>query len=218
MALRRTVDSVEHDDDVRSIRVLLAEDMDLLRTALVSLLSDEEDIEVIADLKCGQKAVSVALRLRPDVVVVSADLPGNQGLATVHELRERLPECQIVAMSVKQPVGLLKRLLAADVPGLIDKNAPAARLLHAIRGVADGGTVIDTNLVLAALSVGNDPFTPRELHVLRLAAEGASGPEIAKRLSLSPGTVRNYLSNAMNKTGARSRIDAIRIATESGWL
>lgn len=202
----------------RSIRVLLAEDMDLLRTALVSLLSDEEDIEVIADLKCDQKVVSVAMRLRPDVAVVSADMAENHGLSTVRELRKRLPECQIVALTLKRPPGLLKRLLAADVSGLIDKNAPAARLLHAIRGVADGGTFIDANLVIAALSAGSNPFTPRELHVLRLAAEGASGPEIAKQLSLSPGTVRNYLSNAMNKTGARTRIDAIRIATESGWL
>lgn len=217
MARRSSSDSVEPEEG-RSIRVLLAEDMDLLRTALVSLLSVEEDIEVIADLKCDQKAVSVALRLRPDVAVVSADLPENNGLTTVHELRKRLPECQIVALTVKRPVGLLKRLLAADVSGLIDKNAPAARLLHAIRGVAEGGTVIDANLVIAALSAGANPFTPRELHVLRLAAEGASGPEIARQLSLSPGTVRNYLSNAMNKTGARTRIDAIRIATESGWL
>jgi two-component system response regulator DesR len=198
--------------------VLLAEDMDLLRTALVSLLSDEEDIEVIADLKCDQQAVSVAMRLRPDVAVISADLPDNKGLRTVHELRKRLPECQIVALTVRRPAGLLKRLLAADVSALIDKNAPAARLLHAIRGVAGGETVIDANLVIAALSAGSSPFTPRELAVLRLAAEGASGPEIAKQLSLSPGTVRNYLSNAMNKTGARTRIDAIRIATESGWL
>jgi two-component system, NarL family, response regulator DesR len=217
MARRSSGDSEEQDEG-RSIRVLLAEDMDLLRTALVSLLSVEEDIEVIADLKCNEKAVSVAVRLRPDVAVVSADLPENKGLTTVHELRKRLPECQIVALTVKRPVGLLKRLLAADVSGLIDKNAPAARLLHAIRGVAQGGTVIDANLVIAALSAGRNPFTPRELSVLQLAAEGASGPEIAKQLSLSPGTVRNYLSNAMNKTGARTRIDAIRIATESGWL
>jgi two-component system, NarL family, response regulator DesR len=217
MARRSSGDS-EMQDEGRSIRVLLAEDMDLLRTALVSLLSVEEDIEVIADLKCNEKAVSVAVRLRPDVAVVSADLPENKGLTTVHELRKRLPECQIVALTVKRPVGLLKRLLAADVSGLIDKNAPAARLLHAIRGVAQGGTVIDANLVIAALSAGRNPFTPRELSVLQLAAEGASGPEIAKQLSLSPGTVRNYLSNAMNKTGARTRIDAIRIATESGWL
>jgi two-component system, NarL family, response regulator DesR len=204
--------------ETRSIKVLLAEDMELLRSALVSVLSEEEDMEVIADLKCDQKVVSVAARLRPDVAVVSADVPDTGGLSTVHELRRRLPDCQIVALTVTKPPGLLKRLLAADIPGLIDKNGPAARLLAAIRGVANGGTMIDANLVVAALAAGRNPFTPRELHVLRLAAGGASGPEIARELSLSQGTIRNYLSNAMNKTGARNRIDAIRIAREAGWL
>lgn len=204
--------------ETRSIRVLLAEDMELLRTALVSLLSDEEDMEVIADLKCDHKVVSVALRLRPDVAVVAADVPDTRGLHTVSELRRRLPECQVVALTVTRPPGLLKGLLAAEVSGLIDKNAPAVRLLAAIRGVAGGGTMIDANLVVAALAADRNPFTTRELHVLRLAAGGASGPEIARTLSLSPGTVRNYLSNVMNKAGARTRIDAIRIATESGWL
>jgi len=204
--------------DTRSIRVLLAEDMELLRTALVSVVSDEDDMEVVADLKCDRQVVSVAQRLRPDVAVVAADVPEVGGLSTVHELRRRLPDCRIVALTAPKPPGLLKRLLAASIPGLIDKNASAARLLAAIRGVARGGTMIDTNLVMAALSAGRNPFTPRELHVLRLAAGGASGPEIAKELCLSQGTVRNYLSNAMNKTGARTRIDAIRIASEAGWL
>ncbi|GAB3463223.1 response regulator transcription factor [Actinophytocola sediminis] len=201
-----------------TIRVLLAEDMRLLRSALVSVLGDEEDIEVIADLKCDLKVVSVAQRLRPDVAVVSVDTAGSGDPTTVRELRRRLPDCRIVALTSPRPPGLLKRLLAENIPGLIDKNAPAARLLSAIRGVARGATVIDTNLLVAALAAGQNPFTPRELHVLRLAAAGASGPEIAKELSLSQGTVRNYLSSAMSKTSARTRIDAIRIATESGWL
>lgn len=202
----------------RSIKVLLAEDMDLLRTGLVSLLSEEEDIEVVADVKCDQKVVSVALKLRPDVAVVAVDLPDTEAVCTVAELRRRLPECQIVALTVTRPPGVVRRLIAAEVHGLIDKNAPAARLLAAIRGVVGGHTMIDANLVVAALSADRNPFTPREAHVLKLAAGGASGPEIARKLSLAPGTVRNYLSNVMSKTGARTRIDAIRIATESGWL
>ncbi|OLF17984.1 response regulator transcription factor [Actinophytocola xanthii] len=214
MALRRS----DGQPDTGAIRVLLAEDMELLRTALVSVISEEEDMEVVADLTCDHQVVAVAQRLRPDVAVVSADVPEKDGLSTVRELRRRLPDCQVVALTTSRPPGLIKRLLATNIPGLIDKNAPAARLLAAIRGVARGGTMIDTNLVMAALSAGRNPFTPRELHVLRLAAAGASGPEIAKELSLSQGTVRNYLSNAMNKAGARTRIDAIRIATESGWL
>lgn len=214
MALRQA----EALTNTSTIRVLLAEDMRLLRTALVSVLDDEDDIEVIADLRCDHKVVSVAERLRPDVVVLSADTAESGDLSTVHELRRRLPDCRVVALAATKPPGLIKRLLAADIPGLVDRNAPAARLLAAIRGVARGATVIDTNLVVAALSAGRNPFTPRELHVLSLAADGASGPEIAKELCLSQGTVRNYLSNAMNKTGARTRIDAIRIARESGWL
>jgi two-component system, NarL family, response regulator DesR len=205
------------EDDSGAIRVLLAEGMDLLRAALVSLLSDEEDIEVIADVKHHNKVVSAAVRHRPDVAVIT-DLPQPQYLSTVHELRDRLPECQIVAMMVTRPPELVSRLLALDVSGLIDKNAPAARLLQAIRGVAEGETVIDTSLLVAALSAIRNPLTPRERQILELTAEGVSGPVIAKKLAVSPGTVRNHLSSAMTKTGSRTRIEAIRVATESGWL
>ena len=202
-----------------SIKVLLAEDLDLLRSALVSLLSEEEDIEVVAALKCNdKKVVPVALRLRPDVVVVDVDLPSNRVLPTVTELRRRLPECQIVALAAAKPAGLVQRLLAADVLGAVDKNAPAARLLEAIRGAARGELVVDVNLAVAALAVEPNPLTPRELQVLQLAAEGASGPEIAEALHLSPGTVRNYLSKVIAKTCARTRVDAVRIAREAGWI
>lgn len=201
----------------RAIRVLLAEGMDLLRTALVSLLSDEDDIEVIAEVKYHHKVVSVAVLLRPDVAVM-ADLPQAQCVSTVRELRDKLPECQVVGLMVTKPPGLVSRLLALEVSGLIDKSAPAARLLQAIRGVAEGETVIDASLLVAALSAARNPLTPREREVLALVADGRSGPEIAKRLSLSSGTVRNYLSSAMGKTDARTRIEAIRVATESGWL
>lgn len=202
-----------------TIKVLLAEDLDLLRSALVSLLSDEEDIEVVAALKCNdKKVVPVALRLRPDVAVVDVDLPSTRSLNTVTELRRRLPECQIVALAPAKPAGLVQRLLAAEVLGAVDKNAPATRLLEAIRGAAKGELVVDVNLAVAALAVEPNPLTPRELQVLQLAAEGASGPEIAERLHLSPGTVRNYLSKVINKTCARTRVDAVRIAREAGWI
>lgn len=211
---RSTLTSVRSD----SIKVLLAEDMDLLRSALVSLLSGEQDIEVVAALKCNDRVTQVAVRLRPDVVVVDVDLPCTTGLSTVRELRRRLPETQIVALAAAKPAGLVQRLLAAEVLGAVDKNAPAARLLEAIRGAAKGELVVDVNLAVAALAVEPNPLTPRELEVLRLAAEGASGPEIAERLHLSSGTVRNYLSKVINKTGARTRVDAVRIARESGWI
>jgi two-component system, NarL family, response regulator DesR len=204
--------------EVRPIRVLLVEDMDLMRGALVSLLSQEDDIELVADSRCDDKVVSVALRLRPDVVVVDIELSGGQGLTMVGELRRRMPDCQIVALAAAKPVGLLQRLLAAEVWGAVDKNAPIGRLLRAIRTVAKGERVIDANLAVAALSAQLSPFTPREVQVLRLAADGASGQEIADRLSLSNGTVRNYLSKVMTKLCARNRIDAIRIARAAGWL
>ena len=200
------------------IKVLLAEDMDLLRSALVSLLSDEEDIEVVADLRCSDKVIAVAMHLRPDVAVIDVDLPCTSGLTTVREMRRRLPDTQIVALAPAKPAGLVQRLLAADVLGAVDKNAPAARLLQAIRGAAKGELVVDVNLAVAALAVEPNPLTPRELEVLRLAAEGASGPEIAEALHLSPGTVRNYLSKVINKTCARTRVDAVRIAREAGWI
>jgi two-component system response regulator DesR len=204
--------------EVRSIRVLLAEDMDLMRSALVTLLSQEDDIEVVADVKCDDKVVSAALRLRPDVVVVDIELSGGHGLTMVRELRRRMPDCHIVALAEAKPAGLLQRLLAAGVWGAVDKNAPVGRLLRAIRVVAEGEQVVDASLAAAALSAEPSPFTPRELQVLRLAAGGASGQEIANRLSLSNGTVRNYLSKVMTKTCARNRIDAIRIARAAGWL
>jgi two-component system, NarL family, response regulator DesR len=200
------------------IKLLLVEDMDLLRSALVSLLSDEEDLEVVAALKYNTTVTQVALRLRPDVVVIDVDLPCAAGLSTVQELRRRLPETRIVALTPAKPPGLVQRLLSADVLGAVDKNAPAARLLEAIRGAAKGELVVDLSLAVAALAVEPNPLTQREMEVLQLAADGMSGTEIAARLHLSPGTVRNYLSKVLTKTCARSRVDAIRIAREAGWI
>ena len=200
------------------IKVLLVEDLELLRSALVSLLSDEEDIEVLAAVECDDRATQLAARLRPDVVVVDVDLPGTIGLSMVRQLRERRPETRIVALTAAKPAGLVQRLLAANVLGAVDKNAPATRLLEAIRGAAQGELVVDANLVVAALAVEPNPLTPRELDVLRLVAGGASGREIAEALHLSAGTVRNYLSKVISKTCARSRVDAVRIAREAGWI
>lgn len=202
----------------RSISVLLVVDMDLLRDALVTLLSDQHDMEVVADLKCDDNVVAVATRLRPAVAVIDVDQLGSRGLRLVRELREQIPSTQVVALAAAKPPGLVQQVLAAEVLGVVDKHTSADRLLHAIRGVSRGDQVIDVNLAVAALAAGPNPFTPRELQVLRLAADGASGPEIASRLSLSKGTVRNYLSKVMNKTCARTRIDAIRIVREAGWL
>jgi two-component system response regulator DesR len=202
----------------RLISVLLVVDMDLLRDALVTLLSDQHDMEVVADLKCDDNVVPVAARLQPAVAVIDIEHPGARSLQLVHEFRSQMPSTQVVALASAKPPGLVQQVLTADVLGVVDKHTSAERLLHAIRGVARGCQVVDVNLAVAALSAGPNPFTPRELQVLRLAADGASGPEIAVRLSLAKGTVRNYLSKVMNKTCARTRIDAIRIVREAGWL
>jgi two-component system response regulator DesR len=150
-------------------------------------------------------------------VVIDVDPSGATGL-TIQDLRQRLPDTQIVALTAAQPSGLVQHLLAADVLGVVDKNAPAARLLDAIRGAATGEQVIDVSLAVAALAVEPNPLTRRELEVLRLAADGAAGPEIAQQLHLSPGTVRNYLSKVITKTGGRTRVDTVRIAREAGWI
>ena len=199
-----------------TITVLLVEDQDLLRGALVSLLSGQPDMLVVDALTSTHPVLPVAERLRPNVVVV--DIDWAAGLTTVNELRSRLPACQIVALTQVKPAPLVRRLLAADVLGVVDKNAPAARLFEAIRGVARGELVVDVDIIVAALAALPNPLTPRELDVLRLAAGGAAGPEIARRLRLSEGTIRNYLSRVINKTGARTTVDAVRIAGDAGWL
>jgi two-component system response regulator DesR len=201
-----------------SITVLLATDLGLLRGALVSLLSGHGDIEVVATLACGDEVVRTALCKRPDVVVIEVGVSWVNSLATIGELRSRLPTCQIVALAATKPAGVVRRLLAANVLGAIDKNAPTAQLSDAIRGAAAGHLVVDASLAAAALTAESNPLTSREVDVVRLAAEGRSGPEIAKHLHLSPGTVRNYLSNVTSKTRALTRIDAIRIARNFGWV
>jgi two-component system, NarL family, response regulator DesR len=199
------------------ITVLLAEDQDLLRSALISLLGAEADLRVAAAVPCQERAVLRAVqRFRPNVAVVHVN--GASALALISTLCVRIPDCQIVARVPTRPPGLIRQLIAAGVHGAVDINAPAARLLEAIRGVSRGEVVVDTQLAVAALTVPPNPFTARELEVLRLAAAGEAGPAIAKRLYLSAGTVRNYLSRAITKTNARTRFDAIRIAHDYGWL
>ncbi|HCT80115.1 MAG TPA: DNA-binding response regulator [Micromonosporaceae bacterium] len=200
------------------IRVLIAEDMHLIRSALVALLSLETDIEVVAELSRGDEVVDAALRTRPDVAVLDIDMPGTDGLTVAEQLRERLPECRALILTGLSQPGNLLRALRAHAHGFIVKDKPADRLLDGVRRVARGEHVIDPELVAAAMQTGSSPLTVRETDVLRAADSGNSTDEIAAQLFLSPATVRNYLSNAISKTGARNRIDAIRIARNAGWL
>jgi two-component system response regulator DesR len=200
------------------IRVLIAEDMHMVRGALVALLSLEDDMQVVAELERGDRIVQTALETHPDVAVVDIDLPGVDGLTAAEQLYQRLPECRTLVLTGLSQPGNLLRALKVHVRGFIVKDAPADTLADGVRRVARGERVIDPELVAAALETGASPLTTREADVLRVAEGGAPTDQIAVQLSLSPATVRNYLSNAINKVGGRNRIDAIRIARNAGWL
>ncbi len=200
------------------IRVLIAEDMHMIRGALVALLSLEGDMEVVAELDRGDEIVTTALRAQPDVAVVDIDLPGIDGLTAAEQLYDRLPECRTLVLTGLSQPGNLLRALKVHVRGFLIKDAPAANLAEGIRRVAAGERVLDPDLIAAALETGSSPLTAREADVLRTAETGISTEEIGEHLSLSPATVRNYLSNAIAKVGGRNRIDAIRIARSAGWL
>jgi two-component system, NarL family, response regulator DesR len=200
------------------IRVLIAEDMHLIRGALVALLTLEDDMEVVAELERGDQIVDTAVATRPDVAVVDIDLPGLDGLTAAERLHQRLPRCRTLVLTGLGQPGNLLRALKVHVRGFIVKDAPAETLANGVRRVARGERVIDPELVAAALETGSTPLTPRETDVLRAAERGMPTDQIATRLSLSPATVRNYLSNAISKVGGRNRIDAIRIARDAGWL
>ncbi len=200
------------------IQVLVAEDMHLIRGALVALLSLEEDMRVVAELDRGDEIVSTAVATLPDVAVVDIDLPGMDGLTAAAALHEAVPDCRTLVLTGLSQPGLLLRALQAHVRGFIVKDAPAEALAAGVRRVYAGERVIDPDLIAAALETGASPLTAREADVLREAESGLPTEQIATRLSLSGATVRNYLSNAISKVGAHNRIDAARIARNAGWL
>ncbi|GGO76726.1 response regulator transcription factor [Nonomuraea cavernae] len=200
------------------IRTLLAEDMHLVRGAIVALLAYEEDIEVVAEVDRGDRIVATACAVQPDVAVIDVGLPGKDGLVAAGELHEKLPACGVLILTGVGTPGLLRRALDAHVRGFMAKDAPPSQLADAIRRVSAGERVIDSEIAIAAMTPPDAPLTARELDVIGAAAEGASVSEIAASLFLSKGTVRNYLHRSTAKLGARSRIDAIRIARESGWI
>jgi two-component system response regulator DesR len=200
------------------IRVLLVIEMSLLRGALATVLSREDDIEVVGGISGGERVVPAAIRYRPDIAVLDVDQGGSEMLTMAQALHERVPECRVVALATAQRPGLVRRALDVPVAGAVDKDAQPRRLVTTIRQVAKGKRTIDPSLAVAAIGVAGSPLTPRELTVLDLASGGASPTEIAQRLFLSRGTVCNYLSRIMSKLEARTRIDAIRIAAEAGWI
>jgi two-component system, NarL family, response regulator DesR len=200
------------------VRILLAEEVAMVRGALVALIELEPDLRVVADVERGEQIVPVALAHRPDVAIIDIDPPGLDGLAAAELLGEQLPSCRtLILTSVGHPA-TLRRVLAAEVSGFILKHAPAGRLATAIRNVASGRRVIDLQLAVATWDCGHSPLSRREHAVLRLAADGAEPAEIAAALYLSVGTVRNYLTTIVAKLHARNRVDAIRKAYDAGWL
>lgn len=200
------------------IRVLIAEDMHMIRGALVALLRLEPDIDVVAELDRGDTIVEAALRTQPDVAVVDIDLPGLDGLSAAAALHEQLPSCRTLVLTGLSQPGNLLRALKVHVRGFLLKDAPAPQLANAVRSVAMGRRVLDPELVASAVETGTSPLTDREADVLRAAQAGLSTDDIGKRLNLSAATVRNYLSNTIGKLGARNRLDAIRIAENAGWI
>jgi two-component system response regulator DesR len=200
------------------ISILLAEDTAILRDTLVAVLDLEEDMSVVAQVAHGDQILPAARRWQPEVAILDIDLPGQDGLTAAGQLAADLPQCRVLILTAHAQPANLRTALAANVAGFLAKDTPAADLIRAVRDIAGGARVIDPAVALAALDARPSPLTPRETDVLRLQAEGLDPREIAARLFLSHGTVRNYLASATDKLGARNRIHAIRIATENEWL
>jgi two-component system, NarL family, response regulator DesR len=199
------------------IRVLIAEDQAMVRGALAALLAIERDIEVVAEVRDGRAALAAMLAKAPDVVLTDIEMPEMGGLELAAELKRIGSPVRVIILTTFARAGFLRRALDANVSGYLLKDAPSERLADAIRRVQAGARVIDPELATGAWT-DEDPLTDRERQVLRLAAEGRSGSEIASSLGLSEGTTRNYLSEAINKLGARNRVEAARIARVKGWL
>lgn len=200
------------------IRTFVAEPTTLTREGLVALLNREHDIDVIATVERGEDVMPTALALKPDVVLLAAGFPGQDGIDIARTLRAALPDCRCAIVSSGRRLRDLERAIAAQVHGFLVHDCPAEFLAEAIRQLASGHQVIDPGLAPGTPGRRACPLTSRELEALQAAAQGSSTAEIAATLCLSAGTVRNYLSCAMAKTDARNRVDAIRIAGESGWL
>jgi two-component system response regulator DesR len=201
-----------------SIRLLLADDQALVRGALAALLELEPDLDVVAQVGRGDEVLDAARAARADVALLDVEMPGLDGLAVAARLRSELPTCRSLIVTTFGRPGYLRRAMEAGASGFVVKDTPAERLADAVRRVAAGLRVVDPALAAESLASGASPLTERETGVLRCAARGGSVDEIARELHLSPGTVRNHLSAAIGKTGARNRADAAATAAAQGWL
>lgn len=199
------------------IRVLLAEDQAMVRGALTALLKLEPDIDAVGAAADGEEAWRAIQQLKPDLVVTDIEMPGLTGIELAQRVQRYELPSKVVIVTTFARAGFLRRALDAGVSGYLLKDAPAEQLADALRKVHRGGRAIDPQLAVEAWSEA-DPLNDRERQVLRLAGEGLSAGDIATRLSLSHGTVRNYLSEAIGKLGVGNRIEAFRLARQKGWL
>ncbi|MCP2165198.1 response regulator [Goodfellowiella coeruleoviolacea] len=200
------------------IRVLLADDQALVRGALAAMLGLEPDIEVVAQVSSGEEVLPAAQRTSPDVALLDVQMPGKDGLAAAAELHRALPACRVVVCTTFGRPGYLARAMAAGAVGFVVKDAPPEQLVDAVRRVHAGLRVVDPALAAESLATGASPLTDRERDVLWAAHDGGTVADIARALNLSEGTVRNHLSSAIGKTGARTRAEAVRLAEDRGWL
>ena len=200
------------------IKVLLADDQALVRGAMGALLDLEPDIEVVAQAGRGDEVVAAARESGADVCLLDIQMPGVDGVEAARQVRDQLPEVRVVMVTTFDRPGYLRRALDAGAVGFVVKTTPAARLAEAVRRAHAGLRTVDPQLANDLLFSGPNPLTAREQEVLRLARDGEPVARLARKLFLSPGTVRNHLSSAIGKTGAANRVEAARIATERGWL
>jgi two-component system response regulator DesR len=200
------------------IRLLIADDQALVRGALAALLGLESDIDVVAEVGRGDEVVTAALASRPDVALLDVEMPGIDGIAAATALRKDFPSCRVLMVTTFGRPGYLRRAMQAGATGFVVKDTPARQLADAVRRVAQGLRVVDPTLAAESLSTGDSPLTERESDVLGAARSGASIAVLAANLHLSEGTVRNYLSSAIGKTGAGNRTEAVLLAEQNGWL
>ncbi|MGX6606516.1 response regulator [Micromonosporaceae bacterium Da 78-11] len=200
------------------IRVLLADDQALVRGAMAALLDLEPDLKVVAEVGRGDEVVDAARAHDVQVALLDVEMPGMDGVAAARALRSAVPSCRVLMVTTFGRAGYLRLAMAAGASGFIVKDTPARQLADAVRRVHEGLHMVDPVLAAQSLAQGDSPLTERETEVLRSARDGGTVADVARELHLSEGTVRNHLSSAIGKTGARTRAEAVRLAVDNGWL